>query len=281
MSGSRDDRVLAFTRGLSWVIAPVLVLAFVLLWPVPTDTGQRFAWSIRPTLTPMVLASAYLGGAYFFVRAGTTRGWHTVRGGFVPVTLFATLLGMATVIHWENFTHSSPAFWLWAALYFTAPVLVGCAFWANEVHSLAPDDREVAVPVPVARAVAGVGALALATGLFLFVLPGVAIPIWPWALSPLTARVVGAVFCLGVAGLGVLVDRRWSSARIPVQVGIGMVVVMVISGARAHAELLLDRPLAWAFIIGFPLLVVVQVVWYVAMERRAREMERRAREGSP
>lgn len=268
MSGSRDDRVLAFTRGLSWVIAPVLVLAFVLLWPVPTDTGQRFAWNIRPTLTPMVLASAYLGGAYFFVRAGTTRGWHRVRGGFVPVTLFATLLGVATVIHWENFTHSSPAFWLWAALYFTAPLLVGCAFWINEAHGRAPDGREVTVPVPAARVIAGVGALALGTGLFLFVLPGAAIPIWPWALSPLTARVVGAVFCLGVAGLGALADRRWSSARIPVQVAIGMLVLIVISGGRAHTELITDRPLTWVFVVAFPVLVLVLVAWYVAMERR-------------
>lgn len=33
----------------------------------------------------MILASVYLGGAYFFLRAATAKQWHTVKGGFVPV----------------------------------------------------------------------------------------------------------------------------------------------------------------------------------------------------
>ena len=32
--------------------------------------------------------------------------------------------------------------------------------------------------------------------------PSVAIAIWPWTLTQLTARVMGAMFALGVAGLG-------------------------------------------------------------------------------
>lgn len=264
-----DDRVLPFTRVLAWVIAPVLVVAFVLLWPVPTDTGRRFAWDITPTLTPMVLASAYLGGSYFFVRAGTTRAWHTVKGGFLPVVVFASLLGIATVIHWDKFTHSSPAFWLWALLYFTAPFLVAYAFWTNRSYDAPARTHEVYVSKPVARVAAGIGVLALATGLFLVVFPAAAIPVWPWKLSPLTARVVGAVFCLGVAGFGLLVDRRWSSARIPVQSGLVMLALIVVSGVRAQAELLTGRPLSWALVIGFPVVLLATALWYLDMERRS------------
>ena len=65
---TRDDRVLAYTRVLSLVIVPFLLVAFVLLYLFPGDTKRLFAWTINPTMTPMVLASAYLGGAYFFVR---------------------------------------------------------------------------------------------------------------------------------------------------------------------------------------------------------------------
>lgn len=268
MTVPRDDRVLAFTRVVAWFIAPVLVLAFALLWPVPSDTERRFAWHITPTLTPMVLASAYLGGAYFFVRAGTTRSWHTVKGGLPPVTTFATLLGIATIVHWDKFLHSSPAFWVWAALYFAAPFFVGYAYLANRRHDLPGADGDLSIPVMAARVIAGVGVLALATGLFLFVFPSAAISIWPWALTPLTARVVGAVFCLGMAGIGALADRRWSSARVLVQVGIAMLVLIVVSGIRAHADLLTGRPLTWTFVIGMPLLLVVMAIWYVSMERR-------------
>ena len=35
-----------------------------------------------------------------------------------------TLLGIATVVHWDKFSHGHLAFWLWAGLYFTAPFLV-------------------------------------------------------------------------------------------------------------------------------------------------------------
>lgn len=264
----RDDRILAVTRVLAWIIAPILVLAFALLWPVPRDTGRRFAWQITPTLTPMVLASAYLGGAYFFVRSATTRAWHTVKGGFPPVVVFATLLGVATILHWDRFIHSSPAFWLWALLYLTTPFLVAYAFLANRPYGALATDEDVLIPIVVARVVAGVGLLAAVTGLLVFAYPSGAIAVWPWALTPLTARVLGAIFCLGVAGVEALADRRWGSARLLVRVAIAMLALIVASGARAHTELIMDRPLTWAFMIGFPLLLILTVGWYAAMSRR-------------
>jgi hypothetical protein len=55
-SVTHDDHVLPYTRGLSVFIAPFLVVAFVLLYFFPANTRQLFAWTIRPTMTPMVLA---------------------------------------------------------------------------------------------------------------------------------------------------------------------------------------------------------------------------------
>ena len=44
------------------------------------------------------------------------------------------------------------------------------------------------------------------------------IAVWPWTLTPLTARVAGAMFALpGLVGLGIALDRRWSAARIILQ----------------------------------------------------------------
>src|SRR6478672_10326685 len=85
------DRVLPITRALSIVIIPFLLVAFVVLyfWPSADDTARLFAWRIVPGFTSMALASAYLGGAYFFLRAAWAKQWHTVGGGFIPVALFA------------------------------------------------------------------------------------------------------------------------------------------------------------------------------------------------
>ena len=65
----RDDRVLASTRALALFVAPFLIVAFVLLYGFPADTRRLFAWTIHPTMTPMLLASAYLGG-FLLLRAG-------------------------------------------------------------------------------------------------------------------------------------------------------------------------------------------------------------------
>ena len=127
----RDDRVLPVTRGLAAVIVPFLVLAFAVLYPWPTDTDRLFAWTIKPTMTPMVLGAVYLGGAYFFVRATRATQWHTIKAGFPPVATFAGLMGVATLLHWGKFNHHHVAFWIWVALYFTTPFLVLGSGWST------------------------------------------------------------------------------------------------------------------------------------------------------
>jgi len=67
------DRIVWQTRLLAAVIVPFLVVAFVILYLRPEETGRLFAWPISPWMTSFVLASAYLGGAYFFVRVATGR----------------------------------------------------------------------------------------------------------------------------------------------------------------------------------------------------------------
>ena len=118
--------------------------------------------------------------------------------GFPAVALFATLLGIATVVHWEKFSHGHVAFWLWAGLYFTAPFLVVGAWLANTTVAAAPRADEQRIGAVARWAVGAVGLGALATGILMFLSPATMTPIWPWSLTPLTCRVVGAIFCLGV-----------------------------------------------------------------------------------
>ena len=134
----RDDRVLPYTRLLSLLIIPFLLTAFVVLYFFPADTKRLFAWTINPTMTPMMLASAYLGGAYFFIRVLREPRWNVVKTGFVSVALFASLLGVATILHWDKFNHQHVAFWLWTGLYFTAPFLVTGAWLATRCDGSSP-----------------------------------------------------------------------------------------------------------------------------------------------
>ena len=263
----RDDAVLAVTRALSAFIVPFLIVAFVVLYGFPGDTGRLFAWKIAPPMTPMTLGAVYLGGAYFFVRAFRATEWHTVKAGFVAVGTFASLMGVATIVHWDRFNHRHVAFWLWAGLYFTTPFLVWGVWAANRRRATAAGPDDVVLP-PAARLVMGAtGGLAVTAGLFLFLAPHRAIDVWPWALTPLTSRVLGAIFMLGIAGLGALSDARWSAARLMLQVQAFMLTLILLAAARAHADFDTSNAMTWLLLGGFVAALVSAVALSATMGR--------------
>jgi hypothetical protein len=262
--------VLLPTRVLAAVIIGFLVLAYVVLYPWPTHTRRLFAWEIKPTIPAMVLGSVYLGGAYFFLRVTRASRWHTVAGGFVPVGTFASLMGVTTILHWDRFLHGNLAFWLWVALYFSTPFLVFAVFFANRRENLPGAADELRLSPVAAGAIVVAGGLAVVVGAFLYLFPQRAIDIWPWQLTPLTARMLGAIFALGLAGLGAARERRWSAARVLVQVACVMLGLILVAGIRAHREFDSGNILTWLFAAGFTSTAVAAVVLYLQMESRAR-----------
>jgi hypothetical protein len=92
------------------------------------------------------------------------------------------------------------AFWLWAGLYFTTPVLVFAVWWANRRRDVPATTEDLLIPVRVSHVIAVLGGLSVLTALSLFPFPGRAAAIWLWTLTPLTARVMGAIFALGSQG---------------------------------------------------------------------------------
>ncbi len=123
-ASQRDDRIYSFTRVLAIIIIPFLVAASLMLYLFPARTGELFAWPVQPPMTAMMLAAAYIGGIYFFACVALAKQWHTIKAGFPPVVLFAGLLGIATILHWDRFTPNHISFLTWTALYFTTPFLV-------------------------------------------------------------------------------------------------------------------------------------------------------------
>ena len=262
--------MLPATRALSAFIVPFLLAAFVVLYGYPDQTGRLFAWTIKPRMTPMTLGSVYIGGAYFFVQAFRAKQWHTVKAGFVAVGTFATLLGVATIIHWDRFNHHHVAFWLWAGLYFTTPFLVWGVWLANRRREAPPGPGDLLLPAAARRVMAATAGLAVVVGVFLFVAPGRAIDTWPWALTPLTSRVLSAIFMLGLAGLGVVTDGRWRAARLMLQVQIFMLTLILVAAVRAHADFDASSPLTWLLLGGFAAATASAVMLSLTMTRRAR-----------
>jgi hypothetical protein len=270
----KDDHIALETRVLSGFILPFLLIAFAILYLWPADTGRLFAWPIAPPMSSRLLGSAYAGGVYFFIRVVLERQWHRVWVGFLPVTVFATLMLIATVVHWDKFSHDKLAFWAWIASYATTPLLVFAAWWRNRrTDPGAPEHGDARIPSPVGWAMGGIGIVVLAAGLGLFLAPGSLISYWPWHLTPLTARVTGSCFALaGVFGVVLAGERRWSAARIAFQSQMIGIALMLAGVARSWGDFDTSKALTWAFTGGLGAMLVGLIALTLVLEGRRRRL---------
>jgi hypothetical protein len=264
-----DDRILPATRAVAALVIPFLVAAFVILYIYPPETERLFAWKLQPTMSAMMLAAAYAGGIYFFVAVLFKRRWHEVKVGLLPVTAFASSLGVATALHWDRFNHSHISFYAWAGLYFSTPLIVLGVWLLNRGRDpLQRDAADVAIPPAARLAVGVVGAVTLLIALVLMIQPQLLISVWPWKLTPLTARMMAALFALpGVVGIGVALDERWSSARTILQSQFFSILLILLAVYRASHEFDWSGPSAWLFTGGLAGIAGMIAFLYVYMER--------------
>jgi hypothetical protein len=263
---TNSDRVLTASKVLATIIVPILTAAFIMLYLFPNHSGLLFAWPVNPTMSAMMLGATYLGGAYFFTRAALAKGWHTIRLGFLPVSTFAGILGIATLLHWDRFTHGHISFILWAFLYLTLPFVIPVVWYLNQrVNSGTVLPSHQTLSRGLRLTIGFVGLIMAAASLVLLVFPQVMIPVWPWTLTMLTARVTAAMFALpGLVGLGVAADGRWSSARIIFESQVVSILLILIAILRATDEIQWTHWGIWGFLAG--LLLTLSLIGWAAFE---------------
>lgn len=278
-----DDRIYRATHWLAASIIPFLVAAFYILYLRTSETKELFAWEIKAPMSAMMLASAYIGGAYFFGRAVFARRWHQIGMGFLPVTVFASLMGIATLLHLDRFNQGNISFYTWALLYFTTPFLVfGTWLWNRRADPGTPEAEDFVLP-RIARYVIGIAALAnLLISLGLFLQPGVILVLWPWSLTVLTARVISSMFALqGVFGVCLALDPRWSAARILLESQWVSMLFILIALWRTWSTLDQTKPFTWVFVVSIATILAVVLVLYVYVETsRKRRSKNSSLKGS-
>ena len=267
----KDDRILLQTRIVLIVVVPFLLLAFLILYFFPDLSGQRFAWEIKPHMTALFIGSGYLGGAYMFIFAIFGRRWHRVAGAFPPVTSFTIAMLLATFLHWDRFDIHHFPFQLWLILYIITPFLVYYLWHRNRITDPGtPEPDDIRVPGILRKAFLIFGVAAILWAIFMFILPQTAIFIWPWKLSPLTARILGGWFSLlGVGGIYTSRDMRWSAWRIPLQ-SITLWAALVLAGAFFNPG---DFPggVLNSFTVGTAISIIMLVIFQVGMEIQQRK----------
>jgi len=272
----RDDAVLPAMRVVALVVVAVLLPALVILWGLPGDTADLWAWTIAPDLTPIFMGAGYGAGAYFFFRVYRTPRWHEVSVGVLSAAVFALLMLVTTLLHFDKFNKGDApvlaaiAFWGWTIVYILSPWIVGWLWWRNERRD--PRVPEAGEPLvgPRVRLVARVMAIAaLATAAVVLASPQVAIDAWGWDLTPLTARVL-ACFTAQV-GTGFLLlsrDERWSSWKVLVQTFLIAVGLLLVGALRARDAFDGDNPMTWGYIVALAGGALALLALYRSLERQ-------------
>ncbi|MDQ0664081.1 hypothetical protein QFZ35_002579 [Arthrobacter ulcerisalmonis] len=215
MSASTENTpLIPAMRRLLYVAAFLVFLAGLVLFVFPLRTAEWFAWTVNPPMTAVFLGAAYWSAAGLEVAGARSASWGSARLAVWPVFVFTALTFGVTLLHLDRF-HLSPdsgplaqaATWAWLAIYAIVPVAMLVVSWM-QIRSL----RTAPGPVPARRPVLppalrllmlAIAGVLLLNGVALLAVPAYAATWWPWTLSELTARAIGA----WLVGLG------WSAAQ--------------------------------------------------------------------
>lgn len=226
----------AVTRIIAGAVCLVLIDAAQLLIFYPGRTDTLWAWDLKPEVTAMTLGSVYAGGAYFFGRITFGAPWRAVAAGFPAVIMFVWMAAIASLFHLDRFDKNSLPFVAWAALYIVTPFLVPWLVGRN--HKAFGPPTGPPLPRVLGRVLRIAGGALLAVGLLFLAAPHIAIDSWPWLLTPLTARVTGAVIGMyATVWLAVGVHNTWAGARIPLQAQVIGLAFLLLGLVRAQDQI--------------------------------------------
>lgn len=267
------------TRGalrlLLLVAAALVFLAGLQLFVFPRRTADWFAWTIEPPMTAVFLGAAYWSAAVLEIAGARSADWRRARLAVGSVLVFTTLTLVVTLIHLDRFhlgeEHPASARAVtvgWLTIYTVVPVALTWIGWRELRRARRVRRARERRPLP-----RGLRALLLAlalvlvgAGVVLLADPGAAPTLWPWPLTPLTGRAVGAwLVGLGwAAGHAGLVDDGPASGPVGAT-GVAFVLLELVALAR-HGDDLTWGPQATAY--GVVLLALaVAATWLLAVAR--------------
>jgi hypothetical protein len=257
------------------LLAAVLVfLAGLQLFVFPLRTADWFAWTIDVPMTAVFLGAAYWSSAVLEVAGARATGWSGARLAVWTVLVFTTLTLVVTLVHLDKFHlgADNPASARvvtagWLAVYGVVPVVMVVLAWLQarraQASGVPADRRRPPAGLRMLLVVLAVGLLGL--GVALLLVPVEAARLWPWPLTELTARAVGAwLVGLGwAAGHARLIDDL-SSIRPLGLTGVAFVVLEAVALLRHGEDLDWSAAPAYGYLAG---LLVIGVVagWILAL----------------
>jgi hypothetical protein len=270
-------------RVLLVVFSLLTALAVGALYILAERTADYFAWTIQPPLTAAFLGAGYAAGFVLVVLSLRDPVWAHSRVAVLTILVFVVLTTIATLVHIDRFHFmdefaasgfiAKAAAWFWLGVYIVVPVLMLVLFLPQErAHGVDPAPRHP-VPVWLRIALAAESVVLTVVGTALYVVPSTSERLWPWTLTPLTARVVAAwllAFGLATALAAFSGDlRRLRTAAIAYAV---FGVLVIVSEIRFFATMDWNDPRTITFALMSVAVVLTGAVgwWLAPAPRRFR-----------
>ena len=271
---SRVDRLSPLLRITLIAFAGLALTAGALLFVGADDTDDWFSWTIEPPLTAAALGAFYWGAFALLATAATGPGWRAVRTTVLPVLAIAVTLLVITLIHLDRFDMDSLFGVFWLCAYIAAPPLLiaGIALERRRGRGRIEPPAGRTVP-PLGRglriALAAEGAAMLIVSALMLLAPDTAADFWPWALTPLTSRALGA-FMLGVALVALGVAREeWIELLAATAVALITLASLQLLAVAIHGADLGEDELATTVYVGFVAALLATGAYALARAARA------------
>jgi hypothetical protein len=263
-------------RRLLYVAALLVFLAGVQLYVFPLRTDRYFAWTIDSPMTAVFLGASYWSAVGLEVGAARAARWSGARIAVPAVFVFTTVTLVVTLAHLDSFHldgdlpfGTRAVTWAWLAIYAAVPLLMVAATVSQRRES-------TAVPAPgglpgaVRAVLVALAAVLLGLGAALLVAPGWADGAWPWPLTPLTGRAIGAwLVGLGTAAAHARVLDDRASLRPLGITGVVFGALQVVALARHGDELDWGSAPAAVYLAVLSVLTVVSA-WSLLPSRLSR-----------
>jgi hypothetical protein len=178
-------------RALLWAFAALAFSAGLLLYVLSGNTGDTFSWTIKPSLTAAFLGAAYWAACVLFAWSALQSLWVQARPFVLPVAVIALLLLTATLLH-DDKLHKDLFGRFWVAAYLLVPPFLAATLWVQRRAPRVAGPPREALSALLRALLVVQGVVLAGVGIALFASPGTSDSLWPWQLTPLTARAIGA-----------------------------------------------------------------------------------------
>ena len=210
----KDDRLVPLVY---FCFAPLAVLTAIfgpLLVLFPDSTQNYWAWEIKPAMSTVWLGASYAFGAIAIVAMLSVRKWSAAIVPVLATWIFSLVVCAATLIHLDRFFLGTINFYVWFAIYILLPVVLPVIWWLNRTHDPGPQPSDMLLSRTIAVAAGSMGVVFGLLSLVLVFSPSTAAAFWPWVLTPLVSRVIGAWLLFITTGLlSMLFERRYIAYR--------------------------------------------------------------------